>query len=310
MRSRTHVRTHVQEFDAHRVRPLPDQPRKRFRGIKELAASIAEIGQSTPGIVTLIDNDPDFDAQLVDGERRLRACRLIDAPFRAEIRRDAEAEEIFVASFAANFGKQDHDAIEIAEGLARMQRAGKTIEQLARIAGKSQGWVGQHLSLLKLHPDLQAMLVEADDPDGDDRGDAAAPRLTFTVALTLTGLEHDRQLELVKQITRGGGMSLAAARRFVMKARHAAGDKRAYTKLNGSPRRSLGSIDSILEDTSNRIGVFLDMPGAEINRLIDAADAYARRQIIEQIEETCGDLQALADAIKARLPKLPRRKAC
>jgi hypothetical protein len=39
------------EFDPKRVRPLPDQPRKRFRGINELAASIAEVGQIAPGLV-------------------------------------------------------------------------------------------------------------------------------------------------------------------------------------------------------------------------------------------------------------------
>ena len=88
-----------------RVRPLPGQPRKRFGGIRELAASIVEIGQATPGIVTLVTDDPAFDAQLVDGERRLRACRLAGRPFRAEVREDGDDESIFAASFAANFGR-------------------------------------------------------------------------------------------------------------------------------------------------------------------------------------------------------------
>jgi ParB-like chromosome segregation protein Spo0J len=47
----------VEEFDPRRVRPLPGQPRKRFRGIRELAASIAEVGQLAPGIVTRVDGN-------------------------------------------------------------------------------------------------------------------------------------------------------------------------------------------------------------------------------------------------------------
>ena len=118
-------KSEIQEFNPRRVRPLPDQPRKRFTGIKELAASITEGGQAVPGIVTLVGDSPDFDCQLVDGERRLRACVLAGVEFRAEVRAGGSVEDIFVASFVANFGKQDHDCIEIAEGLSRMQRGGR-----------------------------------------------------------------------------------------------------------------------------------------------------------------------------------------
>lgn len=169
----------VRSFDPDRVKPLPGQPRKRFGGIKELAASISEVGQTCPGIVTLLVNDPKFDAQLVDGERRLRSCKLAGKRFRAEVRPAGDPEEVFVASFAANFGKQNHDVLEIAEGLARMQKAGKSVEQLARIAGKSQGWVYQHLGLLKLCPDVRAMLVC--DPDQED----VKPALSFQLAMLL-----------------------------------------------------------------------------------------------------------------------------
>jgi len=291
-------KTHVQEFDAARVRPLPDQPRKRFKGIKELADSIFEIGQSSPGIVTLVDGDPKYDAQLVDGERRLRACRMVGVPFRAEVRADASGEEIFVASFAANFGKQDHDCIEIATGLARMQRNGKTIEQMARIAGKSVCWVSQHLSLLKLHQDVQDMLV----CDGEED----KPRLAFSVALTLTGLPQSRQLSMAKKITRGEGMSLVAAQRIVIREKAAAGED-AHTRANGT-KRSITTIEAYLEHFSNRIGIFFDMPPAQLRSMIDAIDNRSKRQLIEALEEVSDNLTGLAEDIRGRLPKLAARK--
>lgn len=291
-------KTQVEEFDADRVRPLKGQPRKRFFGIRDLADSILEVGQSTPGIVTLVNDDPKYDAQLVDGERRLRACKLADVPFRAEIRPDGNAEDIFVASFAANFGKQDHDVLEIAEGLARMHRNGKTVEQLAKIAGKSVCWVIQYMHLLKLHPEVQAMLVSEKEDE--------SPRLAFTVAQTLVQVPQDRQLKLARKITKGDGMKLSAARRFVLKERADAGDERAYTKNNGS-KRSILTLETFMEDISNRIGVYLDMPGAEIVSLIDAIDHRAKRQLAESLEETASDLEALADTIKRRLPVASKR---
>ena len=104
---------------------MPDQPRKRFRGIPELAASILEIGQTSPGIVTVVTDDPMYDAQLVDGERRLRACQVAGVRFRVEVWPDEHSTDArFVASFGANFGKQDHDPQEICAGLCRLDAMG------------------------------------------------------------------------------------------------------------------------------------------------------------------------------------------
>jgi len=293
-------KNHVQEFDAVRVRPLPGQPRKRFRGLKELADSIAEVGQIANGVVTLVEGDPKYDAQLVDGERRLRACQMAGKPFRAEVQPDASREEIFVRSFAANFGKQDHDCIEIAEGLARMQRAGKTIEQMARVAGKSICWVSQHLSLLKLHPDVQAMLV-ADGEDG-------TPRLAFSIALTLVSAPASHQIKLAREITQGEGMKLAAAQRFVLKERVAAGDNKAYVKSNGT-KRSINTIEAYLEHFGDRIGIYFDMPPAQLKEMITAVDHGQKRMLIEAIEEVRDNLTGLADDIRQQLPKIIKRSA-
>lgn len=279
----------VREFDPKRVRALPGQPRKRFRGIKELADSIFEIGQSCPGIVTLVDDDPAFDAQLVDGERRLRACRMVGVAFRAEVRADAAAEEIFVASFAANFGKQDHDTMEIAEGLGRMQRAGKTLAQLSRISGNSVGWVQQYLSLLRLHPDVQAMLV---DGEGED---ARAP-LNFTLALLLVPLAPDAQLDYARRFVKAG-ISLPAARRMIAKARTRAGHKSAYAG------RKAEGIENMMAELVDRVGVYLDMPGTAFNRMVDGIDHATKRKLIKSIDETAELLATLSEAVRARLPK-------
>jgi len=71
-------------FDPGRVKPFADQPRKRFRGIKQLAESIRLVGQVTPIVVTPY-RENGFDAELIDGERRLQACRLSNLRIKAVI---------------------------------------------------------------------------------------------------------------------------------------------------------------------------------------------------------------------------------
>lgn len=287
----------IVEFDAARVRPLPDQPRKRFKGIKELAASIAEVGQMSPGLVTMIEGVGPFDAQLIDGERRLRACRQASLPFKAIVKKSGSEDDAFVASFAANFGKQDHDVIEISDGLARMQKSGKTVEQMARICGRSECWVYQHLNLQRLHPEVREMMVSENDDE---------PTLTSQLAQLLIPLEPEEQLRQARKVTSGDGMRVAEARRMILKVRSKSEDS-AYA--GAGRKRSILTIESLLEMIGDKIGVYLDMPGSEFNQIVDRIDHFAKRDLIKSIDKTAEDLTSLAEAIEGRLPKLAKRSA-
>jgi ParB/RepB/Spo0J family partition protein len=301
----------VLEFDPGRVRPLAGQPRKRFAGIKQLAASIAEVGQSTPGIVILLEDkksDCDFDAQLVDGARRLRACKSIGRKFRAEVRGGAGLDDLFVASFAANFGKQNHDAIEIAEALGRIQKMGKTIEQMARIAGKSVSWAASHLNLLKLDPAVQRMMMLRKK----NKSHESMARLTFSLAQLLVPLEPGRQIELARKITSGDGMTLLAARRLILKIRSKSGDEHAYSGGRRGPGRNINTLESTMTDFSNRVGIYLDMPGAQLGPMIDGLGAAGRRRMAERIEKLAEELGTLAEMIRERIKKnlaVPQRSS-
>jgi len=287
----------TQSFDPSRVKPMPGQPRIRFKRIQELAASIKRVGQRSPGEVTLIEGDPNYDAQLVDGERRLRACQIAGVKFRAVVTEKVSDAETFRRSFAANFGKQDHDCIEIAGGLARLQDDGSTILEMAEIAGRSAAWVSQHLSLMKLHPDVRAMMASEDDEP---------PQLALMLGLLLVPLPQDEQLAMAKRITKGQGMSLAAARRMILRERAEAGDTKAYSSRMG---RSVSRIESICEDFGDRIGVYLDMPGPEFAALIDTVDHADKRRLVELLRDKASDLNVMADVVFKRLPKIGQKRA-
>jgi ParB/RepB/Spo0J family partition protein len=286
--ARSESKCEIREFEPERVKPFPGQPRQRFRGIRELAESMRTVGQITPGKVTLIEDDK-FDARLIDGERRLRACVSAGIPFRAEVVSAGSEEAQFEISLAANFGKQDHDCVEIAHALGRLQLAGRTIKQMADICGgKSLAWVNQHLSLLKLHTDVQAMLIPEEEED--------AARLAFSTALLLANHPQSLQVKWAKKIA---GQTMLEARRIVFQETGKAGVQ--AKKTNRPPKESFTSLNTCLTQTISRLGIFVDMPGADLRKAIEASDVKSRYAAIKAIDELTSSLSAIAATIESTM---------
>ena len=182
--------TTIEEFDPARVRPLPGLPRQRFAGIEELAASIRRVGQRTPGAVTLVEGDPKVEAQLVDGERRLRACRLAGKPFRAEVVDPGSADAAFVesvaslkgAAYAAPYAASKHGMVGLMRSLAaEFARTSLTVNavcpsfvdtpmvddsaaRIARVSKRSESEAREALAAMNasgrlVHPDAVATMV-------------------------------------------------------------------------------------------------------------------------------------------------------
>jgi len=276
----------IRPFDPERVRPLPKQPRKRFAGIPQLAASIKAVGQLTPGIVTIVADDPAYDAQLVDGERRLRACKLAGVKFRAEVRDDAAYAKIFASSVAANFHRQAHDAIETAEALGAM-RENHTVEEISTILGKSEPWIYQHLNLLKLHEDVKQLMVP------EEEGESAP--LSYQTAQLLIPVPIEKQPKLAKRIL---GLPAAAARRLILAARAKDGDAKAYTPTGGRKKTVLG-IRSVIDTVNDRLAIYCEMPGAEFGKMLTDSP----RGDVEQLEALVDDLIDTLQQIKKPLTR-------
>ncbi len=296
----------VYEFDPQRVRPFPDQIRKRFTGIKRLALSIRFVGQTNPGKVRLVHDDPQYDAELIDGERRLRAVLLIpDRRFKAFVEDGIEdVATQYEHCVASNFGRQDHDPLEITASISRFQQDGKKNAEIAQIFGKSEGWVSQYLSLAKLAPEVQAMLTPPDE-DEDERGvsDVDAneknqlqifrPTLPFSVALLLVRLAHDVQVDVAKKIM-SDGMSASAARRLVLNQLRESpgGDKRRLR-----PTEQWQSLERLARQTKDRFGVFLDLGSKDFLQVVKASGAGNRGALEEGLRALVADLTELADSI-------------
>lgn len=306
----------VRTFDPKRVRPFPGQPRKRFWGINRLAASIKQIGQTTAGIVTLVDDDPNFDAQLIDGERRLRACDVAKVLFRAEVRPKDQVgnlDEQFAHSIAANFQKQDHDVVEIMEAIEKLRKQGKTLQEIANIFGKkSVGWVTQHLSLLKLDSRVLALMVPHSDDDVDDiivtdeeiPDEPRRSRLTLQLGLLLVPFPQELQFPLASKII---DMTFAEARRTVLKAKRGAGIKNESSR---SPFDQFDSLHMLVITMADKLGVFVDMEGHEFNSILGSVGITDRTKLVKAMTTLRDNIDMLADSVRDyKQPKTTARVA-
>lgn len=143
----------------NRIRPNPTQPRRIFdpEGLRELAASIEQYGILQP--LTVRRSGSDYE--LVAGERRLRAARLVGCHEVPCIFLSVDEEQSGMVALVENLQRRDLDYIEQAEGLSRLMRLyGLSQEQAAAKLGKSQSAVANKLRLLHHSPAVLARLRE------------------------------------------------------------------------------------------------------------------------------------------------------
>ena len=154
--------------------PHPDQPRRHFDedALEELAKSIASRGMIQP----IFARPHGKGYQIVAGERRWRAAqraRLHEVPVVIRELSDAETLEI---ALIENIQRQDLNAIEEAEGYARLiAEFGHTQEVLGKIVHKSRSHVANLLRLLDLPPSVRQMVVEGGIEMGHARALIGAP---------------------------------------------------------------------------------------------------------------------------------------
>ena len=185
-----------------RIRRFTGQPRQDFdeEELLGLARSIEEIGLQQPISIISITGDPDYDFELVDGERRLRAHHMLGlSHIQSYIRSHMPRDKQFALSVAANFCRVGHTPMETARALKMIvtgfmkngvegEQLGREecIERAARICGRSAGWASQHLSLLHLCLEVQNYLSKK--------------QLSFQVGMALSGIKEEAQIRLAKHI--------------------------------------------------------------------------------------------------------------
>jgi len=132
----------------------PYQPRTYFDedSLSELATSIRELGVIQPITVRKLGDT----YQLVSGERRFRASKLIGNKKIPAYIRTANDQEMLEMALVENIQRKNLDPIEIALSYQRLiDEIQLTQENLSVRVGKKRSTVANYLRLLKLDPILQ-----------------------------------------------------------------------------------------------------------------------------------------------------------
>lgn len=145
----------IVELDLDSIEINPFQPRTNFNEetLRELASSIKELGVIQPITVRKLN----FNTfQLVSGERRFRASKLIGLETIPAYIRLANDQESLEMALVENIQRQDLDPIEIALSYQRLiDEINLTQEQMSDRVGKKRSTIANYLRLLKLDPIIQ-----------------------------------------------------------------------------------------------------------------------------------------------------------
>ncbi len=145
----------IVEIDIDSIAVNPFQPRSHFNeeALQELAASIKELGVIQPITVRKLKGN---SFQIVSGERRFRASKLIGNTTIPAYIRLANDQEMLEMALVENVQRENLDPIEIALSYQRMiDEINLTQEEMAKRVGKSRSSITNFLRLLKLDPIVQ-----------------------------------------------------------------------------------------------------------------------------------------------------------
>ncbi|TCK66699.1 ParB family chromosome partitioning protein [Winogradskyella wandonensis] len=145
----------IVELDIDDIEINPFQPRTNFNEetLRELASSIRELGVIQPITVRKLAFNK---YQLISGERRFRASKLIGNTTIPAYIRIANDQESLEMALVENIQRHDLDPIEIALSYQRLiDEINLTQEQMSERVGKKRSTIANYLRLLKLDPIIQ-----------------------------------------------------------------------------------------------------------------------------------------------------------
>jgi len=303
----------IVELDPRRIKPMPDNPRWTTNpgftpeSLRRLGAGMKLIGQMEAVQVCPIVGDPDFDAQLIDGERRLRSCLLASIMIKAGVREDVMPNmlgELWLLSVARNTGKVGQTTRELVHMVSRL-RGGEyrfTLEETATVIGIGIGTVVRLSILGKLHPQVQAMLDDGPEEDdgaldsGKKSRNRRTKKLTTQLALLLADFPLEEQLAKAEAIS---SLKYKQARRYILNERREAGFRVAGGR-GGHQSRWFEALSTLTEENVNAFGVYMDMRQTEITAMMANSNFEERKKVAEDLKTLAGQLIELARRVEPK----------
>jgi ParB family chromosome partitioning protein len=183
---------YVFHIEVEKIYPNPNQPRREFNddAIREMANSVREFGFLQPLVVSRVEKETqggiDVEYQLIAGERRLRAAKLLGLRVVPVIIRNVGLErEKLELAVIENLQREDLNPVEMARAFQRLQEEFRmTQREIAAKLGKSRETVANTVRLLDLPEYIQDALQKGALSESHARlllavGDPAAQKQLF-----------------------------------------------------------------------------------------------------------------------------------
>lgn len=155
----------IWQVSIEKLKPGEFQPRKQFEKekLQELSQSIKANGILQPIVVRKVKDN----FEIVAGERRWRASQMAGLHEVPVIIKNFSDRETLELSIIENIQREDLNALEEAEGFARLQSEFKlSHQQIADKVGKDRATVSNALRLLVLPVEIKEMLINSDISSG------------------------------------------------------------------------------------------------------------------------------------------------
>lgn len=148
-----------------KVRPNPRQPRTTMvhSDLEELIESVREHGILQPLVVT----PKNQDYEIIAGERRFQAAKIVGLKTLPVIIRDVDEQEQLELALVENLQRQDLNPLEEAEAYQRLvDEFNMTQEQVAKRVGKSRSYVANTLRLRTLPDEVKKAILDKKITEG------------------------------------------------------------------------------------------------------------------------------------------------
>jgi len=249
----------VSNINVDEITPNPFQPRKIFNNdsLQDLMASIQEYGVIQPLIVRITANG----YELVAGERRLRASKLAGLQQVPVIVKQLTDKEVAELAMIENLQREDLHFLEEAEGFQHLINCFSfTQEELAKRMGKKQSTIANKLRLLKLTPEVRAVV--------------AAEKLTERHARSLLKIDDARLQMEVLEIIREKGLNVRETEELIEEFLE---DISKQIEEKNKPKRSVVKVIRdvrIFINTINNVVGEMKKIGLKINMKQEQDDEY------------------------------------
>jgi ParB family chromosome partitioning protein len=224
----------------------PYQPRTHFdqEALQELANSIKIQGIIQPVTLRQLGTN---SYQLISGERRLQASKLAGLETIPAYIRKADDQQMLEMALIENIQRENLNAIEIALSYQRLlSECNLRQEELGDRVGKNRSTVTNYLRLLKLPPDVQIGLRDAEISMGHARALIGIDDPKMQVELFRKIVAEELSVRRVEELVRSGfgrpanngtenaGTATAAPAQFVVPAAELRRTERHLTDRFGS----------------------------------------------------------------------------